>query len=393
MPLNPYFEDIQSHIIGVLSNANNSIKAAIAWFTDPRIINVLIHLSSKGILIELIINDDDINKSRKSELQELQTSGAKIYYHTVEHDLMHHKFCLIDDEVLIMGSYNWTNAAAHNNHESIVIVKNEPETIADFCDEFASLKKNLGITESGLPVVHNDVLELKTQVYVLENEIAALEVQKAEMGKVIFDFETQLKIEVGYLIQEKLMLEKKIQELKANLTKKQDDYEVLQQKQDYLNAFEQAWYEARSRIDNTLSEADESNMKKIYRDAMMMIHPDRYMNEPEKQDEANRLSAILTEAYKNKDFKKVQELWKMVKDGLAFRSDWFNSKDQSFFKKLLSLLSNKKQQLELEITQLEMHKVWTVRKENEDYTAYFEQLKNTLQSNISILKNEILKYQ
>src|SRR5688500_1857325 len=112
MPLTAHFEDIRSEIIANLSNSTNSVKAAIAWLTDTHIINTLHKLSSRNISIEIIINDDDINRTRGHVLRKLEQTGARIYYHGEEHGLMHHKFCIIDDRTLIMGSYNWTYAAA-----------------------------------------------------------------------------------------------------------------------------------------------------------------------------------------------------------------------------------------------------------------------------------------
>ena len=43
---------------------------------------------------------------------------------------MHHKFCIIDDSILINGSYNWTNRAK-NNLENILIFKNSNTAIIE----------------------------------------------------------------------------------------------------------------------------------------------------------------------------------------------------------------------------------------------------------------------
>jgi phosphatidylserine/phosphatidylglycerophosphate/cardiolipin synthase-like enzyme len=36
---------------------------------------------------------------------------------------MHRKFCIIDNHVVITGSYNWTKNAAERNDENIMIVQ------------------------------------------------------------------------------------------------------------------------------------------------------------------------------------------------------------------------------------------------------------------------------
>ena len=36
---------------------------------------------------------------------------------------MHNKYMIIDDEYVIIGSFNWTNYAVNSNYENCVILK------------------------------------------------------------------------------------------------------------------------------------------------------------------------------------------------------------------------------------------------------------------------------
>ena len=36
--------------------------------------------------------------------------------------LMHNKYAVIDENIVITGSFNWTNKAVNVNHENIVII-------------------------------------------------------------------------------------------------------------------------------------------------------------------------------------------------------------------------------------------------------------------------------
>lgn len=54
---------------------------------------------------------------------------------------MHNKFCIIDQKVLINGSYNWTYFAEEKNRENILIIENESEVVNSFFDEFQRLIK------------------------------------------------------------------------------------------------------------------------------------------------------------------------------------------------------------------------------------------------------------
>jgi hypothetical protein len=56
---------------------------------------------------------------------------------------MHNKFCIIDDETVITGSYNWS-ANAWNHFENIVIIKNDYKLLLSFLHEFEDLKCHSG---------------------------------------------------------------------------------------------------------------------------------------------------------------------------------------------------------------------------------------------------------
>lgn len=51
---------------------------------------------------------------------------------------MHHKFVIIDNEILISGSVNWTKSAFFGNFENIVLT-NDPTLVKPFINEFESI--------------------------------------------------------------------------------------------------------------------------------------------------------------------------------------------------------------------------------------------------------------
>ena len=52
--------------------------------------------------------------------------------------LMHHKFAIVDNTILITGSFNWTMQAVMGNKENI-IVTSEPLLLQPFVEEFKKL--------------------------------------------------------------------------------------------------------------------------------------------------------------------------------------------------------------------------------------------------------------
>jgi hypothetical protein len=139
--LSVYFENIKEELLCELDKAKESILIAVCWFTDRELYDKLSEKLSCGIKISLIIHNDYIN-NRKTGLpfQNLIDKGCNFYFSEGINQMMHNKFCIIDKDVLISGSFNWTYHAEYN-FENILIVKNQPEIISAFSEEFKRFAK------------------------------------------------------------------------------------------------------------------------------------------------------------------------------------------------------------------------------------------------------------
>jgi len=51
---------------------------------------------------------------------------------------MHDKFCVIDNQIVITGSYNWSNNAEFKNDENVTI-ENDPDQATRYSEEFRRL--------------------------------------------------------------------------------------------------------------------------------------------------------------------------------------------------------------------------------------------------------------
>lgn len=145
-----YSHKIQNAIQKELFKANSSIKIAVAWFTNDLLFQPLLLKLGAGVSVELILNKDDINCSDDNEVDfdEFVNAGGVLRWNDTK-QLMHEKFCIIDDNVVIYGSYNWTNKAEYNE-ESIAIARQEKGTIDFYGDKFEKLsEKYSAVTYTG----------------------------------------------------------------------------------------------------------------------------------------------------------------------------------------------------------------------------------------------------
>ena len=139
MSVETHFSDIQSVITIELNKAKWQILVAVAWFTDDLLYNKLEDALKQGITVTLILNDDDINQFSGLNFEQLVNKGAEIYLYDSKEDIMHQKFCIIDNNIVLSGSYNWTKRAANRNTENLIVFKNEKDTITNFTKQFSEL--------------------------------------------------------------------------------------------------------------------------------------------------------------------------------------------------------------------------------------------------------------
>ena len=137
-----YFEKIHKHIESNLKTSKTSIRIAVAWFTDTKLFSILCEKAKEGIQVELLMANHEINHDCNINYRELTNNGGKIFWIGKEGayaPLMHNKFCIIDNGILIFGSYNWTQKAK-SNHESITVIEEDYNLILDFNQEFDKIK-------------------------------------------------------------------------------------------------------------------------------------------------------------------------------------------------------------------------------------------------------------
>ncbi len=151
----------------ILNQAQTSINLALFVFSDQNIANTLERKNNQGINIKALIDPDFIFRSYSEGLDmlgvalsnnckyEIDNKPWKQNINTVgvanlpQGDKLHHKFAIIDDNIVITGSHNWSASANYQNDESLLVIKNSLVT-DHYQQEFERLynNSNLGIPEN-----------------------------------------------------------------------------------------------------------------------------------------------------------------------------------------------------------------------------------------------------
>jgi phosphatidylserine/phosphatidylglycerophosphate/cardiolipin synthase-like enzyme len=130
-----HFQDIQNRILKALDGAEVSIIVVMAWFTNDTLFQKLVEKYRQGLDVKLAIYDDGINKKHGVDITQLPHKRIK---RGQRGGLMHNKFCVIDNQVVITGSYNWSDNAEFRNDENVT-VENDPKQATKYSVEYRRL--------------------------------------------------------------------------------------------------------------------------------------------------------------------------------------------------------------------------------------------------------------
>ncbi|WMJ75364.1 phospholipase D-like domain-containing protein [Cytophagaceae bacterium ABcell3] len=145
----PYFENIDERLVEQLNLATDNIKVAVAWISDPKLIKTLAFKAMQGVKVEIIVSakpfSENFKRNQDLAFRVLFMNKCKIYKIGSSYNdfspLMHNKFCIIDNNVIITGSYNWT-VKAPKNQENIIIIK-DSKVAKQYVDKFEEIKQGV----------------------------------------------------------------------------------------------------------------------------------------------------------------------------------------------------------------------------------------------------------
>jgi phosphatidylserine/phosphatidylglycerophosphate/cardiolipin synthase-like enzyme len=160
-----------------LNKAEDSIDLALFVFSEQELADILQEKQQQGLIIQGIFDPGFAFRYYSEVLdmlgvtaynrcqpetdnnpwnQPLNTIGVP---NLAFGDKLHHKFALIDDQTIISGSHNWSQAANHLNDETLIVINNH-QVAQHFDQEFQRLYQSAFL---GLPQQVQSKLEQQQQ--------------------------------------------------------------------------------------------------------------------------------------------------------------------------------------------------------------------------------------
>lgn len=110
-------------IISELNKAKNEVLVQAYSFTSMPIAKALVEVYKRGVHTETIL-DKSQRREKYSAADFTAHMGIPTYIDSV-HAIAHNKIIIIDREVIITGSFNFTRSAEEKNAENLLIIKSK----------------------------------------------------------------------------------------------------------------------------------------------------------------------------------------------------------------------------------------------------------------------------
>ncbi len=143
-PKEPYLayfspqDSLYPHLVYLIREAKESISAAFYKIELEEVSRALIEAHKRGVKVR-VFTDDATSWGKESQFGFLNEFGL-IRKDKDPESLMHHKFCLIDEEIVWTGSFNPTSRGSCKENNNVVVIKSS-SLAAEFMKEFEKLWK------------------------------------------------------------------------------------------------------------------------------------------------------------------------------------------------------------------------------------------------------------
>ena len=127
-------DGVSDVIIELINNAEESIFFMAFSFTSDPISEAIQARAEEGVVVAGVMDESQINSNQGGEYDVFAQAGFDIRKDGTE-GLMHHKVFIIDERIVITGSYNFSRSAEERNDENILVIYNS-EIAKEFLKEF-----------------------------------------------------------------------------------------------------------------------------------------------------------------------------------------------------------------------------------------------------------------
>ena len=124
-------------IVQAIGGARQQVLVQAYELTSPQIKSALVAAHRRGVQVNTIFDPDAVKEST-SMVEELGAGGVPVFIDSFHRPgLAHNKVMVIDQAMVITGSFNFTKAAETRNAENLLVIR-DPSLAAAYVRNFAA---------------------------------------------------------------------------------------------------------------------------------------------------------------------------------------------------------------------------------------------------------------
>ena len=130
-------DGVAARIVALIGKAQESVVFAAFSFASDAIAEAMIAQARRGVVVSGVFEEEQYRSNQGGEFDGLRSAGLDVRLDGNVYN-MHHKFIVIDGQVVITGSYNFSRSAEERNDENVLVIY-DPAIAAQYLDEFERL--------------------------------------------------------------------------------------------------------------------------------------------------------------------------------------------------------------------------------------------------------------
>ena len=132
-------DGVLSALVPVLDSAQDSIYFLTYSFTANQLGEIVRQKAEAGLTVAGVMDEEQVKSNEGTEFDPFRQANLDVRLDGIE-GLMHHKVFIVDEKIVILGSYNFSQSAELRNDENLIII-HDPVIARLFLLEFQRVQK------------------------------------------------------------------------------------------------------------------------------------------------------------------------------------------------------------------------------------------------------------
>jgi phosphatidylserine/phosphatidylglycerophosphate/cardiolipin synthase-like enzyme len=127
-------DGVLAALVPVLEGAQESIYFLAYSFTSNQLGDIVRQKVEAELTVAGVMDDEQVRSNQGTEFDPFRQANLDVRIDGID-GLMHHKVFIVDEKIVVLGSYNFSQNAEERNDENIIIIY-DPVIAGQFIQEF-----------------------------------------------------------------------------------------------------------------------------------------------------------------------------------------------------------------------------------------------------------------